>query len=109
MHKTRRAFPRFLIAMTVAGLVIVGSAAADDEPAIEDPPRKITSKILTRTNEPEIRQGWLQPEFHTRKGRGFEYSRSLAVGAWQVNFRIVIGEPQSAASSTSSGRFRRES
>ncbi len=81
MHKTRRVFPRFLIATAAAWLVAAGSSAADDKPVVEEPPRKITSKILTRANEPEIRQGWLQPEFHTKKGRGLEYSRSLAVGA----------------------------
>ena len=89
MQKTKGVFPRFLIAMAASGLVFTGSAAANDEPAVEDAPLKatssapfkITSKILTRAIDSDFRQGWLQAEFHTKKGRGFEYSRSLAVSA----------------------------
>jgi hypothetical protein len=82
VHQTRKLLLRSLIAMAAACLAFTGSASADGEPAVGAPPRTtITSSALTFNDEPEIKQGWREPQFHTRKGRGFEYSRSLAAGS----------------------------
>ena len=81
MQKTRRLLPRTLMMAAAVWLISTGSASADNESVVEKPPRTITSEILKQASEPGTHQSWLQSEFHTRKGRGFEYNRSLAVSS----------------------------
>ena len=77
MHRNRRRKLRSATLLSVVTLVLTGPAGAEDKKPVESPRQILASDLVKNIEEIDPKRGWFRPYVHTKKGHGFEYSRSF--------------------------------